>query len=126
MALNDRDILITPNKGTSTEATIAFIGANTLTSATITLHVYNSSTTGQLSFEGTSGQLFSIVDSLAGTIFSVNDVSGIPSIEVLDTGQIKLAQYNGYVSILGTTSATNTSSGVLQVAGGVGVGGALC
>ena len=125
MALNDRDILITPNKGTSTEATIAFIGANTLTSATITLHVYNSSTIGQLSFEGASGQLFSIVDSLVGTIFSVNDISGIPSIEVLDTGQIKLAQYNGYVSILGTTSATSTLSGVLQVAGGVGIGGAL-
>ena len=125
MALNDRDILITPNKGTSTEATIAFIGANTLTSATITLHVYNSGTTGQLSFEGASGQLFSIVDSLVGTIFSVNDISGIPSIEVLDTGQIKLAQYNGYVSILGTTASTGTTSGVLQVAGGIGVGGAL-
>jgi hypothetical protein len=36
---------------------------------------------------------------MSGTIFSVNDISGIPSIEVLDTGLVKLAQYSGNVSI---------------------------
>jgi collagen type VII alpha len=125
MAFTDRNILITANVGSSTESTIAFTGASTNTSATITLHVYNSGTVGQLSFEGVSGQLLSITDSLSGSIFSVNDISGIPSIEVLDTGQVKMAQYNGYVSILGTTSATSTATGVLQVAGGVGIGGSL-
>jgi hypothetical protein len=39
-----------------------------------------------------------------GTIFSVNDVSGIPSIEVLDTGLIKLAQYTGQVAISTSTA----------------------
>lgn len=125
MALTDRNIVITPNRGASTEPTILFTGADASSSATITLRVINSGTVGTLSFEGTSGQLFSLSDSMSGTIFSVNDVSGIPSIEVLDTGQIKLAQYNGYVSILGSTNATSTTTGVLQVTGGVGIGGNL-
>jgi hypothetical protein len=102
MALSHRDIVITPNRGASTEPLIKFTGADAASSATITLRVINSSTVGTLSFEGASGQLLSITDSMVGTIFSVNDVSGIPSIEVLDTGLIKLAQYNGSVSI-GTT-----------------------
>jgi hypothetical protein len=45
-----------------------------------------------LSFEGTAGQLFSISDGLAfGTIFSVNDISGMPSIEVDASGLLELA-----------------------------------
>ena len=125
MPLADRNILITPNRGASTEPNIRFTGADAGSSATITLRVLNSSTVGTLSFEGNAGQLFSISDTFAGTIFSVNDISGIPSIEVLDTGQIKLAQYSGYVSILGVTSATSTNTGVLRVEGGVGIGGNL-
>jgi hypothetical protein len=69
---------------------------------------------GTLSFEGSAGQLFSISDSMSGTIFSVNDVSGIPSIEVLDTGLIKLAEYNGNVVI---GSNTDSGTGKLQVTG---------
>ena len=54
---------------------------------------------GTLSFSGTSGQLFSITDSLVGTIFSVNDISGIPSIEVEDDGTIRFAEFGGNVLI---------------------------
>jgi len=125
MPLADRNILITPNRGASTEPTIRFTGADTSTSATITLRVLNSGTVGTLSFEGNSGQLFSLSDSFAGTIFSVNDVSGIPSLEVLDTGLIKMAQYNGYVSILSNIATTSTTTGALLVTGGVGVGGMI-
>ena len=67
---------------------------------------------GTLSFEGTVGQLFSITNSMTGTIFSVNDISGIPSIEVLDTGVIKLAQYAGFVAY-GVSSAL-TAAGSTQ------------
>jgi hypothetical protein len=112
MALSHRDIVITPNRGASTEPLIRFTGADAASSATITLRVINSSTVGTLSFEGASGQLLSITDSMVGTIFSVNDVSGIPSIEVLDTGLIKLAQYNGSVSI-GTTQLTTSKLEIL-------------
>jgi hypothetical protein len=71
---------------------------------------------GTLSFEGGSGQLFSITDSLSGTIFSVNDISGIPSIEVLDNGTVKLAEYGGRVkigtgSVLESPVVTNSQTG---------------
>lgn len=124
MALSDRDIIITPNRGASTEPTILFRGADASTSASITLRVLNSGTIGTLSFEGTSGQLFSLTDTLSGSIFTVNDISGIPSIEVLDTGLVKLAQYAGNVQIGGTgnqSNATSTTTGELQVVGGAGI-----
>jgi hypothetical protein len=69
-----------------------------------------------LSWDGDSGQLFSITDSLTGTIFSVNDISGIPSIEVDDDGTIRLAEFAGNVLV-----GTNTDDGTnkLQVLGTV-------
>ena len=79
-------------------------------SKTITATMLNA---GSLSFSGSAGQLFSVTNSFTGTIFSANDVSGIPSIEVLDTGLVKLAQYGGNVLIgTGTDDGTNN----LQVA----------
>jgi len=36
---------------------------------------------------------------MSGTIFSVNDISGIPSIEVIDTGAVKIAETFGSVAI---------------------------
>ena len=125
MALSDKNILITPSVGAATDPTIRFVGADASSSATITLRVLNTGTVGTLSFEGSSGQLFSLSDTMVGTIFSVNDVSGIPSIEVLDTGEIRMAQYGGFVDILSTINATTTNSGALQVVGGVGIGGNL-
>jgi hypothetical protein len=88
------------------------------------MRVINSSTVSTLSFEGTSGQLFAVSDTSAGTIFSVNDISGIPSIEVIDNGDIKLAEWNGKVKIGGINNnenATSTSTGELQVVGGASV-----
>ncbi len=106
MALSDKNIIITPNIGSASDPKIQFSGADASTGAqTITLNVYPTSG-GMLSFEGSSGQLFSITNSLSGTIYSVNDISGIPSIEVLDSGLIKLAQYSGNVAI-GSSSSNN-------------------
>ncbi len=68
---------------------------------------------GTLSFEGSVGQLFSITNSMTGTIFSVNDISGIPSIEVLDTGLVKIAQYAGFVAY-GVSPALNSGAGTTQ------------
>jgi hypothetical protein len=116
MALTDKDILITPNKGQTAEPKIEFKGASSTVGAqTISLNVYPTDN-GTISFEGTAGQLFSITNSLSGTIYSVNDVSGIPSIEVLDTGLIKLGQYNGNI-LLGT--ATDNGLDKLQVNGSI-------
>jgi hypothetical protein len=72
---------------------------------------------GTLSFEGNTGQLFSVTDSMTGVIYSVNDVSGIPSIEVYDTGQIRLAEYSGRILVGTSTDFDSTSK--LQVNGAV-------
>ena len=106
----DKNIIITPNIGsTSADPKVQFVGANAATSATISLNVYPTNN-GTLSFEASAGQLFSISNSFTGTIFSVNDISGIPSIEVFDTGEVRLAQYNGFVNVLNATSATSIHS----------------
>ena len=126
MAHTDKNILITPNVGSNNDPTIVFSAANTTSNAAnITLRAYPTSN-GTLSFEGSAGQLFSITNNLTGSLFSVNDISGIPSIEVLDTGRVNLAQYNGSVVIGANTSATTSNSnttGELVVFGGVGVTG---
>ena len=129
MAHTDKNILITPNVGNANgDPQIVFSAANnTSNSANITLRAYPTSN-GTLSFEGSAGQLFSITNNLTGSLFSVNDISGIPSIEVLDTGRVNLAQYNGSVVIGANTSATTSNSnttGELVVFGGVGVTGNL-
>jgi hypothetical protein len=67
-----------------------------------------------LSVSGDSGQLFSITDSLIGTIFAVNDISGIPSIEVDDDGTIRFAETVGNV-LIGTAIDNGTDK--LQVNG---------
>ena len=69
-----------------------------------------STATNKFEVAGTAGQLFSVSDSFTGTIFSANDVSGIPSIEVLDTGLVKMAQYGGQVAINTGTVASSTAS----------------
>lgn len=104
MADSDKDILITPQRGQAGDPTIQFKSGATAGDP-ITLAVTDDGTISTLSFEGSSGQLFSVTNSLTGTIFSVNDVSGIPSIEVLDDGTIKLAEFGGSVEIGGSLSS---------------------
>ena len=117
MAQSDKNIVITPAIGSTTaDPRIVFSGADaSLGPQNITMRVYPTSN-GTLSFEGTAGQLFSITNSMSGSIFSVNDVSGIPSIEVLDNGIVKLAEFGGFVAYgvsqavtaAGSTQATAT------------------
>jgi hypothetical protein len=113
MANSYKNIVITPNIGSNSDPKILFSGANTSSNTDIALYVYPADN-GSLSFEGSAGQLFSITNRLDGTIFSVNDVSGIPSIEVEDTGTISLARFSGNVGI-GTANA----NAKLQVSGSV-------
>lgn len=99
MALSDKNIIITPNTSQTADPKIDFKGASaSLGAQTITLNVYSTSN-GTLSFEGSAGQLFSITNDLTGTIFSVNDVSGIPSIEVNADGTVSIARYGGNVGV---------------------------
>ena len=108
MADSDKNIVITPNIGQTSDPSIVFTGGD---NNPVTLTVLDP---GTLSFDGSSGQLFSITDSLSGTIFSVNDISGIPSFEVDDDGTIRLAEFAGNV-LIGT--ATDDGSNKLQLTG---------
>ena len=119
MSNSSKNILITPNTGSSSDdPKIVFTAANTTNAYAITLKAYPTNG-GTLSFEGGVGQLFSISNSMSGTIYSVNDISGIPSIEILDTGLIKLAQYSGNV-LLGTATDNGKK---LQVNGDATING---
>jgi len=59
-----------------------------------------------LSFYGNAGQLFSITDSLTGTIFGINDISGFPSFEIEANGNISMAEFSGNVNIGSDTFIT--------------------
>jgi len=136
MANSDKNIVITPNIGSSTDdPKIVFSGADGTTGAQdVTLYVYPTDN-GTLSIEGSAGQLLSVSNNLTGTLFSVNDVSGIPSITVEDDGTVSLAEFNGTVLIGGATdngtstlqvsgvNSSSTSSGALVVNGGIGATG---
>jgi hypothetical protein len=117
MANSDKNILITPNIGSSSaDPKIEFKGADSSTGpSTITAVVYPTNS-GTLSFEGSAGQLFSITNNLtSGSIFAVNDVSGIPSIDVNADGTISLGAYGGNIGV-GTISAPSklTVQGQIQ------------
>ena len=121
MAITDRNIVITPNRTAvgDVQPKIVFTGADSDIgdSSAITLFA-NPENSGTLSFSGTAGQLFSITNNLTGTIFSVNDVSGIPSLSINDQGVIQLAEFNGRV-IIGDSVGSDDSVSSLQISGAV-------
>ena len=80
------------------------VAAGSSTGQHITQKAYELNS-GTLSWEGSAGQLFSITNNLtSGSIFSVNDVSGIPSIDVNADGTIQLAPYGVNEKVgIGTT-----------------------
>jgi hypothetical protein len=113
---NDKKFLV---KNGLTTQNISFVDNTQSTNNTIDVSML---TTDTLSFTGASGQLFSITDSMSGTIFAVNDISGIPAIEVDDDGTIRLAETFGNV-LVGT--AVDDGTNKLQVAGNVSISSAI-
>jgi len=102
---------INPIKYDAFNNRMVFTGSGTGASG-INLNVLQDST---LSFEATAGQLFSIGDGLAsGTIFSVNDISGMSSIEVDASGLIKIGEFDGFLGI-GTSQLYGQYSGKMEV-----------
>ena len=108
MANTYKNIVITPNRDTIANIvpSIQFSGGDITSNTDITLKVYTTSN-GTLSFEGSAGQLFSITNDLGNSIFSVNDVSGIPAIDVAANGDIYFVPYGGNVNM--------SSAGALKI-----------
>jgi hypothetical protein len=124
MANSDKNLTITPATHSNGLPSIEFTGGDN--NPSIQLRVTDD---GSLTFTGSAGQLFSVNNSFDGILFSANDVSGIPSIDVDSSGKVRLAPYHGYV-ILGavnqdTTTPGASSTDILQVTGNAFVAGTI-
>ena len=78
------NIIITPGS-----ASIQFSGS--ANNDTIRLQVEAS---GSVAFYGNSGSLFSITDQLSGSLMSVNDISGLPILEVFSDDRVVMGKVN--------------------------------
>jgi hypothetical protein len=57
------------------------------------LQIYKSGST-VFNIEGSQGTLFTLTDELSGSLFSVNDISGIPIFEVFSDDTVKIGTFN--------------------------------
>jgi hypothetical protein len=81
----------------------------------------SSATNGTLSWEGSEGQLFSITNNLSsGSIYSVNDISGIPALDINADGTVSIGAYYGNVGI-----GTELPTAKLDVVGSIKVNGSI-
>ncbi len=88
-----------------------------------------------LNIQGTQGQLFSVVDGLTGSLMSVNDISGIPILEVFSDDRVVMGTYgdpgltvSGTRVGIGGTSATGYTldvSGATRVVGNLTITGSV-
>ena len=110
--------------GTTIIPSMAFIGA---TNSPITLSVLADNS---LSFDGSSGQLFSINNNLStGWIFAVNDISGLPLLRANADGTVAMGEFAGNIGIglsnpsykLHVNGDTNLSSGYVYRINGTSV-----
>jgi hypothetical protein len=110
--------------GTTVIPSMAFIGS---TNSPITLSVLADNS---LSFDGSSGQLFSINNNLStGYIFAVNDISGLPLLRANADGTVTMGEFAGNIGIglsnpsykLHVAGDTNLSSGYVYRINGTSV-----
>ena len=76
------------------------------------LIVHGSGSTGDntiVDIQGNQGQLFSITDSLSGSLFSVNDISGIPILKVLSDDTVNEVDLEAEIEYLTLTILKSSS-----------------
>ena len=93
----------------------AIITGSLVVSASATSQSLSVIGSGSVVFDviGSAGTLFSVDDSLTGTIFSSNDISGLPILQVDSTGEVYLGkspQSLYTTAIISATSASSTAS----------------
>jgi hypothetical protein len=99
------DILILPQRGTSNNPVIQFTGS---AANSIRMEVLQS---GSVAFLGKSGSLFSIVDSLQGSLMAVSDISGLPILEVFSDDRVVMGKYNSNALVVtGSKVGVNTAT----------------
>jgi len=76
------------------------------------LTVYKSGST-VVSIQGSQGELFSITDSLSGSLFSVSNISGLPILEVFSDNTVLLGSYLDPMLITTQRLTANSGSTVI-------------
>ena len=67
--------------------------------------IINGSGSTILDIQGSQGQLFSVTDNLSGSLFSVNDISGLPILQVSSDDSVKLGTFNAEaIKVSGSTA----------------------
>jgi hypothetical protein len=96
---------------TGTTALFSGSGQNILT----VIGSGNTTSSPLFTVQGSSGELFSVTDSLVGSLYSVNDISGLPILEVFSDNTILMGSYqapslNTTTKVTATTGTTNVYS----------------
>ena len=87
---------------------------NTAASGSILTVIGSGSAQPIFTVQGSQGELFSVTDSLSGSLFSVNDISGLPIMEVFSDNTILMGDYQDPM-LLTTRKITQTNSGSFVV-----------
>ena len=109
---------------TSSNATIVFSGSLT---SSIRLEVLQD---GSVAFIGSNGVLLGVADSLSGSLFAVNDISGFPILEVFSDDRVVMGAYNQNTLVvtgsnIGIRKTTPTLGFALDISGSVAITGSL-
>jgi hypothetical protein len=125
------DLIITPNRNTTSNPTVRFVGLSAGVSAlnpsasSISLQVLPE---GQVAFVGSAGSLFSITDSLTGVVMSVGDITGLPILEVNSNDSVTMGTYNSNTLVVSGTRVgvlTNNPNQALTVVGNISSTGVI-
>jgi hypothetical protein len=87
---------------------------NTAISGAILTVIGSGSTQPVFTVQGSQGELFSVTDSLSGSLFSVNDISGLPILEVFSDNTTLIGNYQDPMLIT-TAKVVQTNSGSFTV-----------
>jgi len=83
-----------------------------------TLTVYGSGSSNPVfTIQGSQGELFSVTDSLSGSLFSVNDISGLPILEVFSDNRVLIGDFQA--PALFTTKKVTTTAASFVVYNGL-------
>jgi len=88
----------------------------------LTSYVSNITGLDRFTIDGSNGRLFSVTDNLSGSLFSVNDIAGLPIIEAFDDNTVVMGAFNrnDFVlsgNCLGLGKVPNTGSAKLDING---------
>ena len=116
-------LLVTGSTGRVSVNTTSSVSSLNVGGTTNVLTVQGTTTEGNMfDVYGPSGQLFSVVDGLSGSLFSVNTISGIPVMEVFSDNSIRMGQYSNPPFVISgstvTVAGTGTSPSLLAINSG--------